>query len=76
MMKVEKELFDREHYADFLVLLIYLWVTILLGATLLDLPFLGNSFTFALLYVWCRRKPFEPIRFFFGLQVKSSLFGI
>lgn len=56
--KVELELFDRKTYADFIFLVLYLWITILIGAAILDLYFLGDAFTFAMLYIWCKRKPF------------------
>ena len=35
--------------------------------------FLANSFIFALLYIWCKRRPAEIITFYFGIKVKSNL---
>ena len=69
---MEVDLFDKKSYADFLWLVVYLWVTILLCANIFSMPFVGESFIFAFLYIWCKRKPFETITFFFGLQVKSK----
>lgn len=50
----------------------YLWLLLLSVGIVLDIYFLGNAFTFAMLYIWCKRRPFEVITFFFGIRVKSN----
>ena len=70
--RVETDLFGRNNYADFLCLVSYLWLTLVLFAIVLDLALLSSAFTFAMLYIWCKKRPFETITFYFGFQVKSK----
>lgn len=58
MSRVETDVFGRDDYSDFLWLVVYLWLALIGCGVLLDLPLISNGFTFALLYIWCKRRPF------------------
>lgn len=70
--RVETDLFGQNDYADFLWLVVYLWLCLIGVGVLLDLPLISSAFTFAMLYIWCKRRPFETITFFFGIRIKSN----
>lgn len=55
---VETQLFDKRTYADFLWLLIYLHFGSLVLASFIGIYFTADSFIFALMYIWCKRRPF------------------
>lgn len=75
MSRVETDLFGRDDYADFLWLVVYLWLGLVSIGVLLSQPLISSAFTFAMLYIWCKRRPFETITFFFGIKVKSNRIG-
>ena len=37
-----------------------------------DEVYLSGTLIFALIYVWCKKKPFETVRFYFGFTFKSN----
>lgn len=56
---VETQLFDRKkNYDDFLWLILVLHLTSLMVASFIGLYFTADTFVFALLYIWCKRRPF------------------
>ena len=67
-------MFSRNDYADYLWLVVYLWLSLIVVGVLFSLPLISSAFTFAMLYIWCKRRPFEIITFFFGIKVKSGYF--
>lgn len=77
---VETQLFDKKkNYADFLWLVIVLYIASLVAASFIDLYFIGDTFTFALLYIWCKRRPFETITISLmfipsGIKLKSGYY--
>jgi len=77
---VETQLFDRKtNYADFLWLVVILHVISLVVASFIGLYFTADTFVFALLYIWCKRRPFETISLSLmfipsGINLKSGYF--
>jgi Derlin-2/3 len=55
---VETQLFDKKTIADFFWLLILLHLTGLFVASFIGLYFTADTFVFALMYIWCKRRPF------------------
>ena len=76
---VETQLFDKKTYADFLWLLILLHSIGLFAASIFDLYFTADAFIFALMYIYCKRRPFETINLSLmfipsGINLKSGYF--
>jgi hypothetical protein len=76
LMKVETQIFTRERYADFLWLLVLLFLGCTIVGSIIDIFFFTNPFLMALIYIWCKRLPHEEVTFMFGFRVKSNLFVI
>jgi Derlin-2/3 len=56
---VETQLFDRRtSWADFLWLLILLHFAGIVIASFFAIYFTSDAFVFALMYIWCKRRPF------------------
>ena len=68
--------YQPKNYHDYFYCMLYLMVVITLMKWIMTGgPYLlGNTWTFALLTVWCKRYPAEKIRFMFGFIVKSKIF--
>jgi hypothetical protein len=71
-MKVETQIFSPERYADFLWLLVLLFIGCTICGSIIDLYFFSNPFLMGLIYVWCKRLPHEEVTFMFGFKVKSK----
>lgn len=71
LSRVETEIFTKETYADFLWLCIYLYTGLLVFASIFPIYWLGDGFIFALMYIWCKRRPFETLQLMFGFKAKS-----
>lgn len=71
---VQTDLFEKKTYADFIWLVTYLYGSLLVLASIFSLYFIGDAFIFALLYIWCKKKPFQTVYFFFGFKCKSGYF--
>lgn len=77
---VETQIFDRRtSWADFLWLLVMLHIASLVVASFVGLYFTADSFIFALMYIWCKRRPFETITLSLmfipsGVSLKSGYF--
>ncbi|CAD8064934.1 unnamed protein product [Paramecium sonneborni] len=67
-------MFEGSNYADFYYMILYFFITGDIMSWLFDYAYLSSAFCFALIYVWCKRKPFETVRFYFGFQFKSEYF--
>lgn len=52
-----------------------LWGSLVIIASILPLYFAGDAFTFALIYIYCKKRPHEIYTLFFGFQVKSINFS-
>lgn len=53
----ENDLFEN-HFDDFLWLCVCIYGSLLVICSLFPLYFFGDAFVFALLYIWCKRRPF------------------
>eukprot|EP00048_Salpingoeca_helianthica_P003863 m.71305 g.71305 ORF g.71305 m.71305 type:complete len:236 (+) comp12937_c1_seq2:831-1538(+) len=62
----------RGRTADFLVLLVYGMVFMLIAGSFCDLLFLGQPLTFMLVYIWGRRNPLVRLSFFGLVQFNAS----
>ena len=62
----------RNRTADFLWMMILLWIMITGAAFIVKMTFLSQSLVFAVTYLWSRRNPDIPMGFFGVIQVKSS----
>jgi hypothetical protein len=77
---VETQLFDRRtSWADFLWLIIMLYTASIVVATFFPIYFTSDAFIFALMYIWCKRRPFETIQLSLmfipsGVSLKSGYF--
>lgn len=71
LSSAERDLFEKSRLADYLTLQIYIFCMMILAASFFDLFFIADGFMFALIYVWCRKKPFQQISFFFDISLTS-----
>lgn len=72
--KTESELFSKETYPDFLWLVIWSFLTLLIASSLLPIYFYSKAFVMVITYIYCKRRPHEEIRLMFGFKLKSTLF--
>jgi Derlin-2/3 len=73
MRKAEDVIFPG-HKAQFVMLMTWFWVVLLLMATLFGIPFISEAMTMTLLTFWCKSRPHENISLFFGLDMESGYF--
>merc|ERR1712124_63720 len=66
------EQLERGHFqgqrADYVYMLLVLWVVLLAMAILLDLVIVGPALVIGILYVWCSNNPDVIVNFWFGSQ--------
>lgn len=70
--KTESELFSKENYPDFLWMVIWSYLTLLLASSLLPIYFFSKAFVMVITYIYCKRRPHEEIRLMFGFKLKSN----
>lgn len=58
LIRAERGLFQKDEEGDFIWLLSYLFVGMTLAGAVINIYFTGKGVLFALIYVWCKRKPF------------------
>ena len=68
----EKDLFERKNLADYLMLSLFIYIIITIGATIVDVYFLCDSFFFGILFVESRFKPFQELRFVMSMNVPGT----
>ncbi len=68
----ERDIFGREKLANYLMLISYAWVMMLLVSSIYNLYFLADGLLFALLYVESQYKPFQQISIVFGLNIPGT----
>jgi len=41
-------------------------------ASFIDLYFIADGFLFAIIYIWCKTKPFQVLNFMMGITLTSN----
>ena len=67
-----EEQYNPNRYAEFFYLIFYNMCMLNVIAYFMDSYYLSEAFSFALLYIWCKRSPFDKVQFLFGLIVTSG----
>ena len=70
----EVDLFGRKGLADYLMLVLFDYLLMLVAASFVDIYFLSNGFFFVLLYVESSYKPFQEITLIFNNRVPVKYF--
>lgn len=72
----ERDIFGREKLGDYLMLIVYSWLLMLVVSSLYNLYFLADGLLFALLYVESQYKPFQKISLLSAINVPSKYASI
>lgn len=71
--KLEK-FYAPNKYADFFWCLFVTGVLVILYGWIPDRHYLsGRALLMALVYIWCKKDPFQKVQFFFGFVITSIL---
>lgn len=54
----------------------YLFTMMAFAGSLVDLYFISDGFLFALIYIWCKIKPFNRVNLMLGISMESKSFII
>ncbi|KAM3135537.1 hypothetical protein pb186bvf_012393 [Paramecium bursaria] len=69
-----EKIYEGPNYSDFYYFISYVMILGNVFAWFFEESYLSGTLIFALIYVWCKKKPFETVRFYFGLTFKSEYF--
>lgn len=75
-VSAENDIFQRKDIANFWYLLIYIFMMMTIVGGILDLYFITDGFLFALIYVWCKVKPFQRVTLMLGISMQSNFNSI